>query len=155
MSQTSMVLDASVTLAWLLGRTDAQESLLARHLLEVAHDSQSTVPPIWHLEIANGMLRAERSHLVSQDQLASFNRILSRLPIVRDLSAAAFRIASVCQLARSHALTAYDASYLELALRSGRHLATFDRKLADAARACGVSVWGQPHGVAEPMVRYG
>ena len=44
------------------------------------------------------------------------------------------------RLARSHRLTAYDAAYLELALRKGAPLATLDRRLAEAARAEGVSV---------------
>lgn len=155
MTTVGMVLDASATLAWLLGRADARENLLAEHLLEVAHDSRSEVPPIWHLEIANSMLRAERGRLVSRDQLASFNQLLKRLPIFPDLTKDAFHIPSIYQLAHRHALTAYDASYLELALRSGGNLATFDRKLADAARASGVAVWGQPHGLAEPSSRYG
>lgn len=154
MTAINLVLDASVTLAWLLGRTDTQESLLANHLLEVAHDSKNTVPPIWHLEIANGMLRAARSQLATQEQLASFDLLLGRLPIFPDLSAAAFRLPRIYQLARRHALTAYDASYLELALRSGGFLATFDRKLADAAGASGVTVLGRPHGLAEPMAHY-
>lgn len=38
MTAINLVLDASVTPVWLLGRTDTKESLLADHLLEVAHD---------------------------------------------------------------------------------------------------------------------
>jgi predicted nucleic acid-binding protein len=45
-------------------------------------------------------------------------------------------------LARTYALTAYDATYLELALRRSAVLATFDRKLAAAARSAGVRVFG-------------
>lgn len=155
MTAITVVLDASVTLAWLLGRADARESRLADHLLEVAHDSRNAVPPIWYLEIANGMLRAARSRIASDEQLASFDQLLDRLPIYPDLSSAAFRIPPINLLARRHALTAYDASYLELALRNGGYLATFDRKLADAAGACGVKVLGRHHGLAEPTLRYG
>jgi predicted nucleic acid-binding protein len=45
-------------------------------------------------------------------------------------------------LARTHRLTAYDAAYLELALRADAPLATLDRKLAAAARAAGVPLLG-------------
>jgi predicted nucleic acid-binding protein len=38
-------------------------------------------------------------------------------------------------------LSAYDATYLELALREGAELATFDGKLADAMRSAGGSVF--------------
>jgi len=44
------------------------------------------------------------------------------------------------QLADNHALSAYDAGYLELSLRFGGQLATLDRNLARAAIAAGVHV---------------
>ena len=46
-------------------------------------------------------------------------------------------------LARAHRLTAYDASYLELALRLGAPLATLDRALAAAARTTGAPLLGE------------
>jgi len=52
---------------------------------------------------------------------------------------------STINLARSHhshQLTAYGATYLELALRTGSSLATFDRQLADAFRILGGHVFG-------------
>jgi len=42
-------------------------------------------------------------------------------------------------LARAHKLPAYDAAYLELALRLGLPLATLDEDLAAAAAAVGVA----------------
>lgn len=154
MNTINLVPDASVALAWLLDRVDVHESLLARHLLEVAHGSQNTVPHIWRVEVANGVLRAERSQRISKDQVTAFNHLLDDLPISPDHDDAVSSIARTCQLARAHGLTAYDASYLELSLRHQACLATFDRKLADAARASGIAVFGQPHGVAEPVASY-
>ena len=154
MNAIRLVPDASVALAWLLDRVDVGESFLARHLLDVAHGSQNTVPHIWRVEVANGVLRAERSQRISQAQVSAFNRLLDNLPISPDHTEAASCIPRTCQLARTHGLTAYDASYLELSIRQGACLATFDRKLADAARASGISVFGQPHGVAEPVAPY-
>lgn len=155
MNPIRLMPDASVVLAWLLGRVDAHESLQARHLLEVAHGSNNTVPHIWRVEVANGILRAERSQRVSEDQRSSFNQLLDRLPIFPDPRHPSSSIPRSNQLARTHGLTVYDASYLELAQRSRTYLATFDRKLADAARASGVAVFGQPHGIAEPAASYG
>jgi predicted nucleic acid-binding protein len=45
-------------------------------------------------------------------------------------------------LGRVFKLTAYDATYLELAMRTGGVLATFDKKLAEVARTAGVRVFG-------------
>jgi len=41
-------------------------------------------------------------------------------------------------LAREHGLSVYDAAYLELALRRGATLATFDGPLRDVAKKLGV-----------------
>ena len=49
---------------------------------------------------------------------------------------------AVLDLARDEALTAYDASYLELALRLGLPLATKDAALRRAAAALGVRLLG-------------
>ena len=44
------------------------------------------------------------------------------------------------QLARRHGLSFYDASYLELAIRSNARLGSFDEALRKSAEAAGVSV---------------
>jgi predicted nucleic acid-binding protein len=44
------------------------------------------------------------------------------------------------KLARREGLAAYDAAYLELALRLKLPLATLDNRLAEAAIRCGVSL---------------
>jgi predicted nucleic acid-binding protein len=44
-------------------------------------------------------------------------------------------------LARVHRLSAYDASYLELAMRRGLPLATLDDKVKAAANAVGVALF--------------
>jgi predicted nucleic acid-binding protein len=48
----------------------------------------------------------------------------------------------VLPLAVHHAITSYDAAYLELALRKKAPLATLDAGLARAARAAGVELIG-------------
>ena len=48
----------------------------------------------------------------------------------------------VVALARKHGLTAYDAAYLELAVRLGAPISTLDRALAGAARAEGLDFVG-------------
>ena len=53
-------------------------------------------------------------------------------------------LGDVLMLARAYQLTAYDATYLELALRTGGVLATFDRDLAGAVRRAGGRVFGDP-----------
>ena len=54
------------------------------------------------------------------------------------------RLRSILGLARSHKLTAYDAAYLELAMRLGLPLAARDDALEKAAQAVGVTLFTPP-----------
>jgi predicted nucleic acid-binding protein len=50
-------------------------------------------------------------------------------------------LGTIPALAREHQLSAYDAAYLELALREGVAIATLDRKLERIALKCGVEIY--------------
>lgn len=138
----SLVLDASMTLAWQFKRVDPAEILLAEKVLEELSSIQAIVPALWFAEVANGVLRGERQGAILPTQTAYFLNELSHADIVTDEISHRTLQASVLALARSYGLTAYDATYLELAMRCSATLATFDRKLAEAARAAGVRVFG-------------
>jgi predicted nucleic acid-binding protein len=138
----SLVLDASMTLAWQFKRVDPAEILLAEKALMQLAIEPAVVPALWFVEVANGILRGERQGAIPATQTACFLNELAQVGILADDVSPRARQASVVDLARTYALTAYDATYLELALRRSAVLATFDRKLAAAARSAGVRVFG-------------
>jgi len=140
----SLVLDASMTLAWQFKRVDPAEILLAEEALAELASVQAFVPAIWYAEVANGLLRGERQRMIQSAQITSFLNDLSQADIESDTESPRSRQTRVLSLARTHELTAYDATYLELAMRRTATLATFDRQLAAAARAAGVRVFGDP-----------
>ncbi len=149
-----LVLDASVALNWLsLPSQPFREA--AFRILEGLDDYVTYVPMIWHLEVAHGAMRAERSGMASASVLTKFSEILSRVPFSEEQRPTQLWLAASVSLARKHSLTVYDASYLELALATGATLATFDQKLCAAAQTCGVSVLGPPSHLAEPLAQYG
>ncbi|WP_229417216.1 type II toxin-antitoxin system VapC family toxin [Massilia sp. Root418] len=133
----TLVLDASMALAWLFERTLAAEADCARRVLAGLLQATVVVPPLWHQEVANGALVGERRNLVAGAQIDAFLAQLRRLPVSTDETLPLPPIS----LARKCGLTVYDACYLELALRSGAVLATFDRRLAAAARGAGCAVF--------------
>lgn len=136
----NFVLDASVTMAWLLGDTKPSDRLYAQKVLNALKDpdTQAAVPTIWALEIANVIVRAEAKHLVSEAQSGAFLEMLSSASINSDHATFAAALNDTLQLARRYRLSAYDASYLELALRCALPLATLDVDLNKAARKAGV-----------------
>jgi len=137
-----LVLDASATLAWMVRRADAAEERLADQILGCVQAREALVPALWFTEVANGVLVAERRGGIEHAISASFMGLVNALPIVEDAKRPHETQETILMLARAYQLTAYDATYLELALRTGRALATFDRKLAEAARSAGVRVFG-------------
>ena len=140
----SRVLDASVTLAWLFPRENSAEAAVADRALRELPAGGAVVPAIWYAEVANGVLRGERMGVVQPSQSIFFLERLSQAMIATDDAPLRDRQVAVLALARAHGLTVYDACYLELALRRGAVLATFDRKLAEAGRAVGVKLFGDP-----------
>jgi len=134
------VLDASMTLAWLFPRLDSTEAALADLVMDELDYEAFVVPAIWFGEVANGILRGERKGLVTPSQSARFLTELDMADI--ETESPELRQPAVLALARSHGLTAYDSMYLELALRRGAPLATFDSQLANATRNAGGRVLG-------------
>ena len=138
----TLVLDASIALAWLFERADQIQAECADKVLSALTSYEVVVPPLWHVETANALLVAERRKVVTEAQVADFVSKLGSLPITTDSAAPAERREVVMALAREHRLTAYDATYLDLALRNGAALATFDGALASAMRNAGGVVFG-------------
>ncbi len=136
----SFVLDASVTMAWLLGDSKPADRAYAQSALEALKqvDRHAEVPVTWGLEVANVVARAEAKGLLAEAQSKAFLEMLANAPIHADGATFTQALGSTLDLARRYRLSAYDASYLELALRAGLPLATLDADLARAARKAGV-----------------
>jgi len=67
--------------------------------------------------------------------------LFGRLPIETDFELDCAASTRFYSLARAHAISAYDAAYLELAGRTGLSLVTLDKGLARAARSAGIAVF--------------
>jgi len=139
----SLVLDTSMTMAWHVTRSDPSEAAIAQDALGKVMTRGAIVPALWFSEVANAILMAERHRAWNQTSSQSLLADLDALPISSDTGAPRINQLRVISIARTHNLTAYDATYLELALRLNLPLATFDQKLAQAARSAGVPIFGK------------
>jgi len=137
-----IVLDATMALAWHFKRTDAQEALIAQRALQAVGKDGALVPGLWYSEVANGLLIAEKHGVTTPGAVAAFQADVAQLGILLDSALPDATMTLVLSLGRLWKLTASDATYLELALRSGSMLATFDRHLATAVRNAGGRVFG-------------
>jgi predicted nucleic acid-binding protein len=133
----SFVVDNSIALAWCF--EDEQTEAIMK-LLDRVTETGAVAPQLWPIEALNGLLTAERRGRISttmRQRLASF---LQDLPIGIDDETAGRTWTATAQLAEQHLLTAYNATYLELALRLGLPLATSDQSLVIAAQNVGVEL---------------
>ena len=134
----SFVLDNSVAMCWLLNDGRPVDIAYARDVLDSLTHAHAVVPALFGLEAANVIAKVESKKIIDQARTHTFVATLCRLNIVVDKATAAQALGETLNLARRYKLSAYDAAYLELALRDGLALATLDMDLAKAAKAAGV-----------------
>src|SRR5688500_5660084 len=109
------VLDASVALAWAF---EDEESTEAQEVLRRLRRESAVVPAVWPLEITNGLLLAQRRDRISMPAVLKFLDTLQQLAIRVDRAAELSSLHVLLNVAQEHRLSAYDASYLELANRT-------------------------------------
>lgn len=129
----AFVADCSVVARWFLPdeSTRYSEAVLERLGSEVAH-----VPALWVAEFTNVLLKLERQRLLKTGIATGIFARAEHLGLVVDQQVAT--PARLYDLARQFNLSAYDATYLELALRLGAPLACMDGGLKQAAHKVGL-----------------
>jgi predicted nucleic acid-binding protein len=133
-----IVIDASVALAWCF---PDEASEYADGVL-VGLDGRTTmVPAIWSAEITNALLVGERRKRIRQPEVRRFLELLKGLSILEDGQPFAETVSNVLPLAREYDLSAYDAAYLDVAVRHEAPLATLDKALQKAGRAAGLKIF--------------
>jgi predicted nucleic acid-binding protein len=131
------VLDASMTLSWALEGESTPFTVAVRKSLETVH---AVAPALWAFEVASVLGAAERRGRMNAAAQAAFLKRLRLLPISIEYRPAAWLVQQILPLARTYKLSAYDAAYLELAIRDALPLATLDDDLRRAACAAGVAL---------------
>lgn len=128
----NVVVDASVVLGLALPDESVPTSLAAQ-----LRDTTPRAPALLPYEVANGVASAVRRERLSP---AEAHRVLTLIAALGIGLEPAPEMVALSALAGQTGLSAYDAAYLELAMRLGCPLVTADARLAEVARAAGVDV---------------
>ena len=131
-----LVLDASSALAIFM--PDEEQPL--ESTIGMVEAGGAVCSATWPLEIGNMLLIAEKRRRIPPGFRKQVLDGFMRLPIALDDQTTDHAWAETLVLAERYNLTTYDATYLELALRSGLPLATLDGELRAAAICAGVPV---------------
>ncbi len=135
----SLVLDSSVTLAWLYEdeRIETIEDIFA-----ALAETTAWVPAIWRLEVANALQQGIRRGRIDRDFRDAALKDLTDYDIAVDPDTVMHAWTATLALADRFNLTPYDACYLELARRRALPLATLDTDLRKAGKKLGLTVLG-------------
>ena len=131
-----LVLDASTALGWMVDAPAPLVSLRVLHLLQSG--TVAVVPDLWYYEVSNALIMAERRGRATAQIVSAYVDDIERLAAFLEVSPTT--PSALVAAARQSGLTAYDASYFELALRRTLPLATLDEKLRVAARKAGIEL---------------
>ena len=138
----AFVLDASVAISWCFPGDPAEDTPYSRRVLSELAANDAIVPEIWAFEIANSIFVAyTKRKRITEQQIHEYLELLKALPI-RVETQSLWANVDLESLARRQNLAAYDAAYLDLALRENLVLATSDDPLRQAAIAEGIVVLG-------------
>jgi predicted nucleic acid-binding protein len=131
----SFVADSSVGIAWVV---PSQSSRATERLLDdVVSGASFVVPALWAFEVANSLIVLTRRKRLTKEDCSRARLAVSKLAPVVDEEGHRMALLEISELAERYSLSAYDAAYLELALRRRLPLATRDQALNKAARASG------------------
>ena len=135
----SLVLDSSMTLSWYF---EDEQTDATRDILKWVADRGGMAPSLWRYEVANAFhIAVRRGRVDTHFRDASLDDLAS-LSITIDQESDGLVWSASLKLAERHALTIYDAAYLELAQRRRLSLASLDRALCKAAASEGVATLG-------------
>jgi predicted nucleic acid-binding protein len=129
------VLDCSATLPWLF----ASEATPATHRLldQLSRGAKAWVPALWHLELGNVLLGAQRRGRMDKAGIEKLFSSLTVYDIEVDNETISVAWSKTFALGETFGLAMYDAAYLELALRRGLPLASLDEPLRAAMKKAG------------------
>lgn len=133
-----LVVDCSIAIGWCF-EDEASRALDA--LLDRVQSDGAVVPSLWAIEVTNVLVQAGRHGRIAPEAVQERLHLLDMLPIETDSAGtgAAWR-AAVLAHATAETLSAYDATYLELAIRRGLPMASSDERLRRAAARHGLPV---------------
>jgi predicted nucleic acid-binding protein len=137
-AMSALVIDASITLSWLLPDEASELAIAVRDDLPKAE--AVWVPAHWKLEVCNSLWMAERRKRLDAAGVTQAADLFLKIPVAIDPDTNERAGRETLALARQHGLSVYDAAYLELVLRRGAALASLDEPLRLVAKELGISV---------------
>jgi predicted nucleic acid-binding protein len=134
----AQVLDASVAIAWCA--TSQSTPVTTAALQAVMADGALVPAPFW-FEVIHVLTGLERRQIIQRGDIEKFFNDVERLDISVEPGGDIHEMLRIHRLGAQHALSIFDASYVDLALRRDVPLSTRDEPLASAALRAGARLF--------------
>ncbi len=131
----AFVVDASVSAAWFL---PDEATPYTEAALQATAEVDVWVPALWSLEVGNLFLSAQRRRRINDAKRREL--VIAAAGLRLRIDREAVSMIELDELATAFSLSAYDATYLELAIRRKLPLATLDQALRKAMGKAGVEL---------------
>lgn len=125
-----MIVDASVFLAILLNEHSKDR------MVRITRETDIRSPEIVPYEVANALSSLMRRELLEDSAALRAFRLFKQIPV----SLVGVNINQALKIAAQYGIYAYDAFYLEVALRRGQPLLTLDKKMQRVAGELGIVI---------------
>ena len=100
------------------------------------------VPSLWWYEITNVLVVTVRRGRLNHAQMIEIIKLFDEFEITTKEVFSFLQVKNIFEIAQMYKLSAYDASYLNLAVAEKACLVSLDRNLLKAAKQIGVKVYG-------------
>ena len=101
-------------------------------------EEELIVPGLWWYELTNVLLVSVRRKILPHFTIVQVLNLFEQFGLVTVNLSGPDNSEDMYELGQLYKLSAYDASYLDLAIKRTASLATFDKKLLNAARKAGI-----------------
>ena len=119
------ILDCSVYMSWCLNEKTVKTS---SKILKSIIKNEIIVPGLWAYEVINILTISVRRNKLTVAETYSLINDIQLLPIEFDKPTTE-NLSNIFNIANEHNLSAYDAAYIELALRTNTQIASFDKEV--------------------------
>ena len=124
-------------MSWCLNEEAAETS---SKLLKSIIKNEIVVPGLWAYEVTNTLTISVRRNKLTVAETYGLIKDIQLLPIEFDKPTTE-NLSSIFNIANEHNLSAYDAAYIELALRTNTQIASFDKEIIKVSERLGIKIF--------------
>lgn len=132
------VVDCSFTSALFL--PDESSETVSDFFLKRHRNDAFYVPFLWWYETNNVLSVSLKRKRLNQSDVVAVLDLLGQLKLDIDYSFGTDLSKDILRLTQGYALSAYDAAYIELAIRKKAHLMSLDNRVMASAKSIGIKI---------------